>query len=898
MKKTVLALSFALCASFAFAQTKNVGSINKMDRNQAMASVSMDQLQEADFNASIFTKEDPEPFQTWDFSTDDQVTTGIVSTPGSDSTSFVLPDGTTIRQSNHGNTNDYTKWRRLTSYSDPILDNQALYPGWSQRNTLWRQNNPEGKTMLEVRFDTARTKSTGHNGMMFMSMSESGPAENAHLNAYFELGGSVSTIGKAVIDMEFFQYYVNYYDECYIDYNYDGTWRTLPINVDGVDVEVNASLWGWTTITLPLEIVDKENVQLRIRYYSFKRGSAYGYWWALDDVSLIEGDADRWTRWQAQYAEGAYQMMPQGLDLPLLWYTKVRNNGTHEKTNIVTNVYQYDLNTQESTTIITANQRNVQPNASLVVPMVMDPAGWETEANGSFEDPARFGWYDDSRHVAGVTGKGVSTENVGDNYVYSTINSNSEAGEQSFDTICYQVTQEENGDRIWGYDNGILSRYQFFGYGFTDDGFLTDTGHFANANYRVVNRYTTGATIPENWVVRGLEMVVTTEPGKAEPRATIIPLLIKDEYEDEGLRFNPLNTGAGEYTVKAEDFTNNNAALDGTGYLTPGEYTTIRIMFPEQPELEPYTSYRIGYQMAEAAQFAVAAQTNRYYVKKTDANGQTYDSVVYYREDDALKKYSSFFGTNNGIGVPQLYSTMIFDPESGRPDGNGWTFGQGLTGIPMIRAIVGPKQELPTYNVTVSCEGNEDAGIATGTIQYNDQEDVCNSDVAVAEGSYAQFVIVPTDGFQVTAVVVDGESLDVTQDQHETDTYEAVHFFGDTDDGQHYDYWVVELKDVRAARTISAIYGEGDPVGIDPIAPSVRMKLQPNPATSQVRLSLSGVEGMVNCSLIDMSGRVVYSTTMNAENAEVIDLSNVAKGAYFVRITNNEFSKIEKLIVR
>ena len=76
------------------------------------------------------------------------------------------------------------------------------------------------------------------------------------------------------------------------------------------------------------------------------------------------------------------------------------------------------------------------------------------------------------------------------------------------------------------------------------------------------------------------------------------------------------------------------------------------------------------------------------------------------------------------------------------------------------------------------------------------------------------------------------------------------------------------------------------------------MNLQPNPATSQVKLNISGVSGMVNCSLIDMSGRVIYNQNINAESAPVINLSNLAKGAYFVRITNNQFSKIEKLIVR
>ena len=76
------------------------------------------------------------------------------------------------------------------------------------------------------------------------------------------------------------------------------------------------------------------------------------------------------------------------------------------------------------------------------------------------------------------------------------------------------------------------------------------------------------------------------------------------------------------------------------------------------------------------------------------------------------------------------------------------------------------------------------------------------------------------------------------------------------------------------------------------------MYLQPNPATSQVNLDIQGVTGMVNCMLIDMSGRVVYNKDINAEVAQTINLNSLAKGAYFVRITNDKFSKVEKLIVR
>jgi hypothetical protein len=47
-----------------------------------------------------------------------------------------------------------------------------------------------------------------------------------------------------------------------------------------------------------------------------------------------------------------------------------------------------------------------------------------------------------------------------------------------------------------------------------------------------------------------------------------------------------------------------------------------------------------------------------------------------------------------------------------------------------------------------------------------------------------------------------------------------------------------------------------------------------------------------------MSGRIVYNQNFNATAAHSIHVSNFAKGAYFVRITNHEISKVEKLIIR
>ncbi len=86
------------------------------------------------------------------------------------------------------------------------------------------------------------------------------------------------------------------------------------------------------------------------------------------------------------------------------------------------------------------------------------------------------------------------------------------------------------------------------------------------------------------------------------------------------------------------------------------------------------------------------------------------------------------------------------------------------------------------------------------------------------------------------------------------------------------------------------------PVGID-VADGTAFALFPNPASGRVTLVLSGFDGEVTVEIVDMNGRTVTKhSTLNTEYS--IDLSRVAKGAYFVRVTGSNQSVVRKLMVR
>ena len=83
-------------------------------------------------------------------------------------------------------------------------------------------------------------------------------------------------------------------------------------------------------------------------------------------------------------------------------------------------------------------------------------------------------------------------------------------------------------------------------------------------------------------------------------------------------------------------------------------------------------------------------------------------------------------------------------------------------------------------------------------------------------------------------------------------------------------------------------------------ADNVKVQIYPNPANSEATISVDGVNGKVEFVLADMNGRMVVTETINCEGSLVktIDVSNLAKGAYFVHIYNDDFNTTRKLIVK
>ena len=108
-----------------------------------------------------------------------------------------------------------------------------------------------------------------------------------------------------------------------------------------------------------------------------------------------------------------------------------------------------------------------------------------------------------------------------------------------------------------------------------------------------------------------------------------------------------------------------------------------------------------------------------------------------------------------------------------------------------------------------------------------------------------------------------------------------------------------------AFHNITAMGGDGliiddielsNTVGIDEVENNV-LSVSPNPASTMVSVSAAGIEGNVTVQIVDLNGRVMMQQQGAAQNFR-FDVSNLAQGAYFVRMTGENVNAVRKLIVK
>ena len=867
MKKTLTALCFALCASLAFAQTNNVSTAKKgVVDNAAVKVEQSNATRQGDYKASIFTKAEGDTLAYFTFNS--MPTVGTLT-----ATDVVGND--TVGTAAHGDPNAYSQWARFANNSAATLQaNADAYP------VLLGYLISQSWGYDTIPFYSA----TVNDGFMVMSMIDNysawnGSGVDAPFNSYIKLG-PIDVTNAPIAEVLLFQYFRKFnYDECHIDYSSDNqTWNTVELNVKGIDMAVNTNRYGWVRVSLPVSAVNGNNLYLRVRYSAPSGSGGGGYFWFVDDVLVREGAAERLTM-QANYLfEGFYPMIPQGMQLPVAWYGAYINNGANTQTNVTGAINVLYSRNSASTELVQSTTATATANGE-TGELYIDPKGWI--GGGGFGYNTPNGNPNDAQGGLGY----LPTATAGNHYFFSDLSSDTwehmyrsiSDGNTTWmtgDTVRYQVTAvDDNHMAVWSHDNGMLTSNNYWLYGMVASSTFTDNYQdfegWKTAGYGVFNSYITGDAIPTDangnpWVIKGVQYVASTDGNTSLPGAEILPYLICDSTWEEGesswVQFRSVETGANVYTVQSSDLNN-----DVTSMSPEGTYNVITCEFPNQPVLQPFKSYRVGYYInSDESFFACASADPAGYKDEANEVHYFYESANYY-------DYAFSMGHDN------VYTNLIMDPVFPNSNG-GSTRWLSWDTYPMIRLLVGPYEVKPTTQVSFECGDN-------GVIYDNQYNELCGTEREVVIGSTQNYTFEPDEDFYVDQIFRDGEVI-FTNDT--TNNFANFYVGGVSESFSFTDDTPVTIRG-------TFVHYE---VGISTVETSVKMSLYPNPATSNAQLNIQGVEGMVELSLIDMSGRVISTSKVNAETTTNIDLNGLAKGAYFVRITNSNMTKVEKLIVR
>ena len=947
MKKVLFVLGLALCSTFAMAQTNNrAGKLCAPTGNEKLAVSAIEQP--VDYKASIFTKDGEAVVLGHNmFASAADFTVGTIQS------SDVIDDTVVGAVNSHTVSGESFRWHRIADTT--AIDDSAFAEDYARFISFL------GTANLHYSMGS-RNGITDNNGFMILSQSEQSGGYN-NINTYFSMT-PVARQNASLVDVTWRQLYVKYYDVCYLDYKDATGWHAIEVNVTGVDVDVNTLAARYTMVTLPSAALAGNNIELRFRLQS---SNSYfnGYGWAIDDVKLVvPAETARWTFNSPGYINGFYGSIPQGMTIPMSYTVFARNIGTDNLTGVNLSVrHRYGTSGEWSEAFTVNQSNNVNATGDPFADNVLDinEAGFMYGGHGYGEYiyyhdfPEMYDQYgktDEALAALGYTRRGVPTTQVGANQFLITAN-NAQGLSDTLAGVTYTVTEslDESADfgrtvpgYRWGNDNGIVPAGSEFAFGFSggaEPGYVDDEcGHQYAPDYEVLTRYNTPSAIPTDdngnpWVIRGIEFVTSTKVTAAD---AVGARFVAEMYRYEMREGNDTGwygymgyaglSGNEVYLVGENNVAPTEEDLIGYATAENGNYYAVNVFFPEQPAIEPNTSFLLGYTLRGGGNFAVARQDYRYKSQLGDFNENS--NYTRYRDDAELAPYASQIYPLN-----KTYDVYCYDPIQGSVNNpnNHVVTARNVDYYPLIRLIVGPKMQLDTNYVYANCSEDENERYDYWVYSNTNRKVICGSTDTTVVGAVYSYLVFPGDPSEeentemndaqteyyyvadpdddflpskvIDAIYINGNAIDLTDSNIVTVEDYSVYWAGHTPLASEADRWEpaltrnayrITLRNITDDMTITASVHDEN-LKIRNAEDNVNIILAPNPATSQVRLTVGSFAGKANCSIIDMSGRVVYNADITSGES-VINLNGVPAGAYFVRVTNDTFSKVEKLIVR
>ena len=212
----------------------------------------------------------------------------------------------------------------------------------------------------------------------------------------------------------------------------------------------------------------------------------------------------------------------------------------------------------------------------------------------------------------------------------------------------------------------------------------------------------------------------------------------------------------------------------------------------------------------------------------------------------------------------------------------------------------------------------KEAGTITGTdtIGTVDWSDTFNGAVEIsvkgindcAQGELSEILTVYLNPLPIADFTFETNELEVTFTNTSTNASSYLWNFGDgnTETAEDPVYIYASSGDYSAVLTSYSIYcGEATDTqsvsittGVNSIEFENIAKIYPNPSKGIICFEV--IDHLTNdliIQIINVKGQVIYSKNKNIKTIEKIDLSNYAKGVYFIQVKSEKYSKTGKLII-
>lgn len=120
-------------------------------------------------------------------------------------------------------------------------------------------------------------------------------------------------------------------------------------------------------------------------------------------------------------------------------------------------------------------------------------------------------------------------------------------------------------------------------------------------------------------------------------------------------------------------------------------------------------------------------------------------------------------------------------------------------------------------------------------------------------------------------------------------------------DAQTYQVQVTNQNGCKGHGSITVIFSYDACTGIGDEGADHRIRIYPNPVKGMLHISLAGVTGETVMSIVSVEGKIIREYKLQGKSGtrtiENIDLNQVTRGLYLLRIVNTEFTYSEKLVI-